>query len=153
MAEKDVKTGVDKLIDLLKNVKEIELSKAAKQIGISLKTIQHWVDFLVEEGIIGIEYKFTTPYIYLNKSLEETELLEENVEEVEDVTLQTFKKEFRAEAIDKEIPIEKIPKLWERHLLQVLETKKDFFYREAKKRGFQNIDILWSEYKEHVLSQ
>ncbi|HEC96339.1 MAG TPA: hypothetical protein ENI59_01520, partial [Euryarchaeota archaeon] len=73
MAEKTIKTGVDQLIELLKRVEKIEMSKAAKEINVPLKTLQKWVDFLAEEGLIGIEYKFTTPYIYLNKSPEEIE--------------------------------------------------------------------------------
>ncbi|MCD6589839.1 hypothetical protein J7K74_01475 [Candidatus Woesearchaeota archaeon] len=153
MAEKTIKTGVDQLIELLKRVEKIEMSKAAKEINVPLKTLQKWVDFLAEEGLIGIEYKFTTPYIYLNKSPEEIEELEENIEEEEEPSIEKFKKEFRAEAIDKDVPIEKIPELWKIHLLNVLEEKKEYFYREARRRGFQNIDTLWAEYKAKVLSE
>ncbi len=152
MPEKTIKTKVDELIELLEKVDYIKLVDAAKQLNIPLKVLQDWVDFLTEEGLIGIEYKFTTPYIFLNKKPKEIAEIEEGIEEEGEITLKRFKQEFFAEAMDKELPKEKIPELWKVHLLNILSDKKEFFYREARKRGLKNIDQLWEEYKQKVLA-
>ena len=65
-----IRTGVDELLDFLTHNDKTALSEVASKLKIDVNTLQAWVDFLVEESIVGIEYKFTTPYIYLNKSLE-----------------------------------------------------------------------------------
>ncbi len=157
MKEKKVNTKVDELMELLKRVDKIELAKAAKEIGVPVKTLQNWVDFLVDEGLIGVEYKFTTPYIYFNRDLYAAEELTEGIEEEEEkeeINIEKFKKEFKIQAMDKDIPAEKIPDLWRNHLLNVLEEKKEFFYIQARKRGFDDKEIeqLWEEYVNKVLS-
>ena len=69
MTEEVVRTGVDDLLELLEHSAKIPLADAAAKLNVDAGVIQAWVDFLVEEGIVGIEYKFTTPYIYLNKTV------------------------------------------------------------------------------------
>ena len=60
---KFIETGVDKLVDLVKRKKKISLPEAAKTLGVSPVVVEEWADFLEEEGIISIKYKFTTPYL------------------------------------------------------------------------------------------
>ena len=62
-----IMTGVDKLVDLVKNKKRISFSDAAKELGVSKIVIEEWTNFLEEEGLISIEYVFTIPYIVVRK--------------------------------------------------------------------------------------
>ena len=63
----DVVTGVDRLVELVNAREKIPLVDAAKELGISLSVIQGWIDYFGEEGPVGIEYNFTTPYIVRRK--------------------------------------------------------------------------------------
>ena len=58
-----IETGVDKLVNLIKERGRVALQDAAKELGVSTTVIQEWVDFLEEEGIISVEYKLTKPYL------------------------------------------------------------------------------------------
>ena len=62
-----IETGVDKLVNLVKQRGRIPLADAAKELGVSTAVIQEWVDFLEEEGIISVEYKLTKPYLVERK--------------------------------------------------------------------------------------
>ena len=62
-----LKTSADDLYELVKSRKKISVEEAAKFLKLPVKTVHALVDFLVEEKIFGIEYKFTTPYIYLSE--------------------------------------------------------------------------------------
>ncbi|MFH1770380.1 MAG: hypothetical protein ABH828_02370 [archaeon] len=147
VVEETITTSVDTLIDLLNQVDKIELEKAAKKLGLSISVVQSWVDFLVEENIIGLEYKFTTPYIYLNKPKKK----EEAIVETDNQTIDVFKTDFQKKAFDKKIPEEQAHDLWKNHLLQKMEKKKEFFFREANRKGFFNPQDLWLEYKERLM--
>jgi DNA repair exonuclease SbcCD ATPase subunit len=64
MAESSViETGVDKLVALVKQNRRISVPDAAKKLNVSKVVVEEWADFLEEEGIINIEYNFTTPYL------------------------------------------------------------------------------------------
>ena len=62
-----IETGVDKLVNLIKQRGRIAMSDAAKELGVSIIIIQEWVDFLEEEGIISVEYKLTKPFLVERK--------------------------------------------------------------------------------------
>jgi len=145
-----IQTDVDRLLELLKTKGEMSLSDAAKELKIPLKTVQAWVDFLVEEKILGIEYKFTSPNIYLNTGVN---TLTKKKKEQFNISLGYFKDNFIARARENKIPEPKILTLWESHLMNKLELIKEFFYQEARHRHVQNIDEHWEEYKEEVLNK
>ncbi len=148
MVDNTITTTVDSLIDLLQTVDKIELEKAAKQLDLPVSVVQSWVDFLVEEKMLGLEYKFTTPYIYLNKKTE----IKATVEEKEqDKSLEEFKQDFEQRAEDNKISKNKSGALWQNHLLEKLDKKKDFFFQEARKRGFFNPEDLWREYRANMV--
>lgn len=149
MADGTVRTGVDELLDLLKRVNKITLIDAAKSLSISPTLLQSWVDFLVEEEIIGIEYKFTKPIIYLNRPSEEKKA---QVKEEAEASLESYKQDFKLRASQKSIPVEKIGFLWKDHAKEALNRRKEFFVREAKKRNLANIENLWKVYNEKILS-
>ncbi len=58
-----IETGVDKLVSLVSAKKRISMKDASKELGVSQSSVEEWAAFLEEEGIITIEYKFTTPYL------------------------------------------------------------------------------------------
>ncbi len=62
-----LKTGVDKLVSLVKEKKRISVPQAAKELGVSPVVVEEWADFLEEDGIISIDYKFATPWLIERK--------------------------------------------------------------------------------------
>ena len=58
-----IETGVDKLVNIVKERGRIALSDAARELGVSGEVIHEWVDFLEEEGIISVEYNLTKPFL------------------------------------------------------------------------------------------
>ncbi len=142
----EVKTGVDELVELVRSVGRISIPDAAKKLKVSEKTIQNWVDFLVEERLLGIEYKFTTPYIYLNTTAAAKIVARQQ-------SIADIKKLFVERAQEKGMPVEKIGPLWKNHLLQGIDAKARFFQMECAKRKLQDADTLFSRYKEKVLAE
>ena len=62
-----IETGVDKLVKLVNTAGRVSSYDAAKELGVSNTIIMEWADFLEEEGIIKIEYKFTKPFLVTRK--------------------------------------------------------------------------------------
>ncbi|MBU1202004.1 MAG: hypothetical protein KJ583_06040 [Nanoarchaeota archaeon] len=149
MVDETITTTVDSLIELLEDIDRIKLEEAAKKLDLPIDVVQSWTDFLVEEKIIGIEYKFTTPYIYLNKKKQKESLKKD---EEETASIDKFKQEFEKKAQEKKISKDKATDLWKNHIVEKLDQKKEFFYQEAKKRGFFNAEELWNEYKNKMMS-
>lgn len=63
----NIETGVDKLVNLVNQKKKVSLDQAAKTLGVSTLVVQEWVDFLEEEGIIGVEYSLSKVYLVERK--------------------------------------------------------------------------------------
>jgi hypothetical protein len=148
MTEEVVRTGVDELLDLLAHSAKIPLTEVATKLKVDSGVVQAWVDFLVEEGIVGIEYRFTTPYIYLNKVMNKKQ--EDAVIKEESYNIQYFKKQFWEKARANNIPEKQIDMLWKNHVIQALELQKKYFFFESQRRKLNNIDQLWHEYKELI---
>ena len=67
MADFVLRTVADELLELVRKSKKISVEEAAKKLKMPVDSVQALVDFLVEEKIFGIEYKFTTPYVYISE--------------------------------------------------------------------------------------
>ncbi len=149
MGEEVIETGVDELLALLKKTSRISITDAAKELKITASVVQTWVDFLVEEKIIGVEYKFTKPYIYLNtqERKDGSEISEED-----ELSLNAFKEEFSKRASNNQIPEQSVNYFWKTHVFRILERKKTFFIQEAKKRSLMDPEGLWKRYKERALN-
>ena len=145
--EGEITTTVDNLLDLLASEDKMALSDAAKKLNVDLSVVQSWVDFLVEEQLVGIEYKFTKPYIYLNK----TEQKEEVPVTEEHISFEGIKREFYVKAQANNIPLQNITALWRKHLVSALAAKETFFREEATKRSLQGVDKLWHDYKKQFI--
>jgi hypothetical protein len=144
MVDGTIQTGVDKLINLLNQEDKISIADAAKKIGILPKILQTWVDFLVEEKVINIEYKFTQPYIYLNRSEEDQKQAKTKF------SIQTMKKEFFGRAKKKNFPENQIKPLWDRKLKNEIRKQKEYFYRYAKIKKLENLEELWEDFSNKI---
>lgn len=137
---KKVETGVDELIKFLQGRGMVDLKVAATKLGTTPEILQLWVDFLVEEEIVGVEYKFTKPYIYL---------LEKTPDRISK-QLSNYKKRFEDSVKKKDMPENKTSFLWKSHLLAELEKKKEFFFQQVNLRNLEDPEKLWEEYKKRV---
>ncbi len=146
----ELKTGVDQLMALVAEKKKLPLQEAAKILNVPEKTLQAWVDFLVEEHILGIEYKFTTPYIYVHSDERLKKVQEEKKEE--NLTLRDFQDEFYDKARAKGMPEEKIPKLWREHLLYIVQGLKQYFIDECNKRNVKNAQSHYAAYVQELVN-
>ncbi len=144
---KSVETGVDRLVRFLKDKGKVELKEVAISLNVPESVLQRWVDFLVEEKIIGLEYNFTKPLVYL---IQKTETTAED-KAISRKDFLDYKKGFQEFAKKKSVPTDKTDFVWKNHLVQRLELMKKLFYIEAGKRGLKNADSLWNEYKKRVM--
>ena len=151
MGEVKVETEVDDLISLLESRGKLGIQEAASELGIGEKFVQSWVDFLVEEKILGIEYKFTKPFIFLNKknSFEDSN---SKIMSKKDSGLSLIKKAYLDHAKEKNISEDKALILWNKKLRLALEKRKDFFIFEANKRKLKDVEGLFASYGEKLLA-
>lgn len=144
MADFVLRTVADELLELVRKSKKISVEEAAKKLKMPAASVQALVDFLVEEKVFGIEYKFTTPYIYLYK---------EGVEEAK-AKERSFtgglitKEQFYEKAKSKKTPHEHIEGMWRKYLQQNLAHLREEFLRKAsqKKVPQDKIEELWKKY-------
>ena len=54
-----INTGIDKLVEIIKENKSISVVKASETLGVSTALIEEWGNFLEEEGIVKVEYKLS----------------------------------------------------------------------------------------------
>lgn len=130
-----IETGVDQLVSYLKFHEPTNINDLAKALNTTPKIIESWAEFLIEEKIIGIEYRLTTPYLYL-------------ITDDKNKDINYFRKEFQGQ--DNSLNESMKEYNWKNYILQVIENHKTFFIREAKKRRLQNPEKLWEEYKNKV---
>ncbi|HYD03271.1 MAG TPA: hypothetical protein VEC16_03135 [Alphaproteobacteria bacterium] len=71
MAGIKIKTGADKLIELVSERKKISIEDAAKSLGVGKTVVQEWAEFLEEEGIISLEYSLSKTWITEKKITKE----------------------------------------------------------------------------------
>jgi hypothetical protein len=148
MEEKDeLKTEVDAFLELVKKNKKVSLIDAAKEMKVPLQTIQLWTDFLVEEGIVGIEYKFTTPYVFMQE------------EKAGKGTLGFIgfdtKEVFYEKAKKKGIKENQIRLLWLKYLNANEESIKKIFEDKCRERSVPayKVALLWKKYYSYLRSE
>lgn len=64
---KNITTGVDKLIAVLKEKQKISLVAVSKIINMDSDVVQEWAELLEKEGVITITYKFSKAWLELKK--------------------------------------------------------------------------------------
>jgi hypothetical protein len=151
MGEEIITTGVDELIAYLRGKDRVPMQDAAMVLKIPFETLQAWVDFLVEEKILGIEYKFTKPYIYLNKA--DIPPAQNAIVEDRALTFTELRDAFMSRARDKRIPEAKLLALWRAHVSDALDLKKAYFLEQAIRRNAPNPESQWLEYRRDALER
>jgi hypothetical protein len=134
-----LKTDVDDFVNLIRKSGKITIADAAKQMGVAENIVEAWTDFLVEEKVVGVEYKFTTAYIFLDAiSVNQSDQL---------LALQT-KEEFFEKAARRQIPDYETVKLWIKYLSLNEDKIRSSFLKRARARGIslEKIDQLWRKY-------
>ena len=147
MKDEILRTGADDLYELVKSRKKISIEDATKLLRMPLKSVHALVDFLVEENIFGIEYKFTTPYIYISQE-KEKKIEADRKREKKLVT----KEEFFQKAGKWNIQPERINRLWKKYIQENFSSIKEDFYKKASSRDIpkESIDNLWNKYLAHL---
>src|SRR3989338_1515674 len=147
-------TSADELYHLVVSRKKISVEDASKILKLPMNVVQSLVDFLVEEKIFGIEYKFTTPYVYISQ--EKGKKVHPQIslsppQEEKPIT----KEEFCQKASKWNIPTGKIDQLWKKYACENIGYIKEVFYKKAESKNIQNekIDILWQKYLSKYLSK
>ena len=139
-----LRTVADELLELVKKSEKISVEDAAKKLKMPIPTVQALVDFLVEEKIFGIEYKFTTPYVYLYK-----EGVKAGKGKGKSFTDELVTKEqFYEKAKKRSIPYEHIEGLWRKYLQQNLSYIREEFLRKSREKKIpeDKIEELWDKY-------
>ena len=144
MPDEIIRTVADELVELVKKSKRISVDEAAKKLSLSLPSVQALVDFLVEEKIFGIEYKFTTPYVYLYKD----QLRAKRTKDAGLTSGLVTKEQFFERAKEKKIPNEQIEGLWRKYLKRNFAAIRGEFLSKAQERKMSNdkIEELWEKY-------
>ncbi|MBI2558937.1 hypothetical protein HYW20_06460 [Candidatus Woesearchaeota archaeon] len=150
MAPKDavLRTDADELLDIVKRSRKISVEEAAKKLKMPLASVQALVDFLVEERVFGIEYKFTTPYVYLYKdSIGQIKIREKGF--MEDLIT---KEQFYKKAKEKKIPYEYIEGIWRKYLQEnLVSIREEFFGKSREKKVPEGaIQELWNKYLSYL---
>ena len=145
---KILRTVADDLLELVKRSEKISVDEAAKKLKMHPASVQALVDFLVEEKVFGIEYKFTTPYIYLYKEGIESARGKEKSFTKGLVT----KEQFYKKAKERDIPYERIEGLWRKYLHQNLAHIREEFFNKAKEKKVPEVKIeeLWKKYLKYL---
>jgi phage antirepressor YoqD-like protein len=144
-----IRTDVDNFIKIVKLKGKITVSEAAKLLNINEKTIQSWTDFLVEEQILGTEYKFTTQYVYINEDKTTNKYYNEDNNE------DNIKKKFFDKARAKLISETNIKLLWNKYLNENKYKIKDTFVKKCKEKLIvdNKIEELWKKYYDMLIEE
>jgi len=143
-----LRTVVDELLDLVKARKKISVEDAAKELKMSMSSAQSIVDFLVEEKVFGIEYKFTTPYIYLYSEAPVMARAKEKGFTEDMITKDIFYRKAR----DKNVPQEFIEGMWRKFLKSHLIQIRGEFIKMSKEKKIseEKIEELWARYLSYL---
>ena len=147
MGNDTLRTSADELYEVVRSRKKISVEEAAKLLKIPTDTVQSLVDFLVEEKIFGLEYKFTTPYIYISQEKGKKIDLESSF-----AKKLITKEEFFKKADKWNVPSEKINYLWRKYIQENISSIKNDFYSKAQSKNIQKerIEVLWKKYLTHL---
>lgn len=143
----ELRTEVDSFLELIRKYRKASLLDLAKEMKVPLQTIQLWTDFLVEEGIVGIEYKFTTPYVFL----QEEKKGKAGFGFIGFDTKEVFYDKARKKGINEK----QIRLLWLKYLTANEDSMKKVFEDKARERGIpaNKLPLLWKKYLAYLKSE
>ena len=143
-----IRTIADELFELVKKKGKVSVEEAAKEMKMPMATIQALVDFLVEEKVFDIEYKFTTPYVYLYKEGVKASKAKDKSFAKELIN----KEQFYEAAKRKKVQYENIEGLWRKYLRQNIANMREEFLRKAKEKKVpeEKVEELWTRYLSYL---
>ena len=143
-----IRTAADELLELVKKSKKISVEEAAKKLNMPIFTIQSLVDFLVEEKVFGIEYKFTTPFIYLYRE----GIKDARGKDKGFTTGLITKEQFYEKAKERKVPYENIEGMWRKYLRQNLVHIREEFLSKSKEKKIseEKVEELWNRYLSYL---
>jgi len=139
-----LRTVADELVELVVKSKKISVEEAAKKLNTPVQAIQSLVDLLVEERVFGIEYKFTTPYIYPYKEdIKSAKLKDKSI--AKDLVT---KEHFYKRAKERNVAYEHIEGMWRKYLQQNITHLREEFLKNAKEKKIskEKTEELWKKY-------
>ena len=71
MVSVNIKTGADKLVELVSEKKRVLLDDAAKKLGVGKDVVREWAEFLEEDGMVSIDYSLSKVWITEKKITKE----------------------------------------------------------------------------------
>ncbi len=149
-----LKTSADELYELVRSRKKMSVEEAAAILKIPINIVQSLVDFLVEERIFGIEYKFTTPYVYLSEKASKKAYVPIPTlpNEGQSGKIISSKEDFYHKASHWNLPEEKVGILWKKYLQENISNIREVFYSKAhlRKIGEEKIAALWEKYQAYL---
>lgn len=146
-----LKTSADDFYELVKSRKKISIEEAAKILRMPIDVVQAVADFLVEERIFGIEYKFTTPYVYLNEKGNHKLHAQPIIPppKLQSNSKLVTKEEFYNKASSWNMPQDKVDNLWKKYLSENMDSLKEAFFEKARSKNLpeEKVNGLWEKYK------
>lgn len=70
-----INTGIDKLVIIIKERKEVSISQAAKELGVSSALIEEWAYFLEEKNFIELDYRLSGTFM-TSKDIDKAQIKE-----------------------------------------------------------------------------
>ena len=139
-----LKTDVDDFLVLVKKKGRISLPDAAKELNVPIVTVTAWTDFLVEEKIVGIEYKFTTPFVFMQQE-------EQKAAGMGTLGFDT-KEQFYEKARKRGIAESQIRLLWLKYLNVNKDSMKKVFFDKAREKSMPagKAELLWRKYYSYL---
>lgn len=142
-------TEIDELLRVLSDKEKITIDEASKLMGVDVETMHTWVDSLVEEKVVLLDYDFLTPIIKLTPE-KKNEVLKKkkDLELLQNESLAKklgLKGVFTEKAKKRGFDDNKIKVLW-RKFVEINEASiKKEFYEKAKKKDIDTgLEQLWA---------
>ena len=98
---KKIKTGADKLVEIIQDAKKISLDDAAKALGVSKDLVLEWAEFLDKEKLISINYSFSKVF-FTERTMSSREIKESAKEIVHEKDAFISKIEYALASLEKE---------------------------------------------------
>jgi chromosome segregation ATPase len=164
---KRIKTGADKLVELIQTTKRISLDDAAKNLGVTTELVQDWADFLEKEKLISVDYSFSKAFLtertFSSKEIKQSakEIVSEKdafvrkVEnalsslEADSITFNEIKKQFNTiqDSVKEEIKIVET-ELANLEKFEVLKNNLDKEINAQKEKYKKEIGVISNEIKD-----
>ncbi len=141
-------TEIDELLRVLSEKESITVDAASKLMGVDVKTMHTWVDSLVEEKVILLDYDFLTPIIKLTPEKKSEIIGKKKAFETSQKENMAKKLGLRGAFIEKAkkrgFDDNKIKVLWKKFVeINESSLKKEFYEKAIKKDIDTGLDNLW----------